>query len=100
MIAAGRLRPGTILRCAYLGQHHQAELLTDGTVRYNGMVYRSLSAAGEAVKCVMRGPDIPDSVRATDGIGFWSAEDAIVGDVVTIKEIRARVARAAGDPQP
>jgi hypothetical protein len=37
MIAAGRLRPGAILYGDYLGHTHQAELLTDGQVRYHGI---------------------------------------------------------------
>lgn len=91
MIAAGRLRPGTLLRGTYLGQRHTAELLADGTVRFGGQVYSSLSAAGAAVKIAMHGSNVSDSTKATDGMDFWQAEDALVGDVVSLKEIRRRV---------
>ncbi len=98
MIAAGRLRPGATLHCEYFGQRHQAELLPDGAVRFNGAAYPSLSAAGTAVKRAIRGLEIPETVAATDGVGFWSAEDALEGDTVTIKEIRARTAHAKTGP--
>jgi hypothetical protein len=32
--------------------------------------YRSLSAAGEAMKVALRGPNIPESVKATGGWSF------------------------------
>ena len=41
---------------------------------------------------VIRGPDIPESIRATDGWSFWQAADAKAGDTVTLKVIRQRVA--------
>ena len=93
MIAAGRLKPGSPLIGFYLGQRHETELLADGQVRYNGRMYASLSAAGAAVKTELRGPDIPDSVLATDGMDFWSAKDEKSGDLVKIKEIRRRTAQ-------
>jgi hypothetical protein len=93
MIAAGRLKPGSALIGFYLGQRHEAQLLADGRVRYSGRMYASLSAAGAAVKTELRGPDIPDSVLATDGMDFWSAKDEKSGDLVKIKEIRRRTAQ-------
>jgi hypothetical protein len=58
-------------------------------------VCSSLSKAGEAVKIASRGPGIPQSVAATDGWDFWSAQDAIERDTVKLKEIRRRAARGA-----
>ncbi|SBT44555.1 restriction system modified-DNA reader domain-containing protein [Micromonospora narathiwatensis] len=92
LLAAGRLRPGTTLFGRYLGQQHTAELLADGRVRYRGEVHNSPSSAGEAVKIAIHGRDITDSRKATDGLDFWQAQDAVTGDVVTLKEIRRRVA--------
>lgn len=98
LIAAGRLRPGTMLYGDYLGSTYRAELLRDGQVRYGGQTHSSLSAAGTAVKLAVRGSDAPASVTATDGMDFWRTEDAHAGDTVTIKEIRRRVADEAADP--
>ncbi|GAA0708064.1 hypothetical protein Drose_30830 [Dactylosporangium roseum] len=95
LIAAGRLRPGAILYGDYLGITYRAELLGDGSVRYGGQVHKSLSAAGAAVKTEVRGQDAAASVIATDGMDFWRAEDSRSGDVVTIKEIRRRIAHGA-----
>ena len=92
LLAAGRLRPGTTLFGRYLGKQHTAELLADGRVRYRGEVHNSPSRAGEAVKIAIHGRDITDSRKATDGLDFWQAQDAVTGDVVTLKEIRRRVA--------
>ncbi|MEU8255498.1 hypothetical protein AB0C06_14695 [Micromonospora inaquosa] len=92
LLASGRLRPGATLSGRYLGEQHAAELLADGRVRYRGRVYNSPSGAGEAVKIGVHGLDITDSRKATDGLDFWQAEDALTGDVVTLKEIRRRVA--------
>jgi C-terminal processing protease CtpA/Prc len=76
----------------YMGQHHTAELLTDGQIRFQEETYGSLSSAGAAVKQAIRGPDIPESIRATDGWSFWRATDVKAGDSVTLKVIRQRVA--------
>ncbi|MER5454634.1 hypothetical protein ABT008_07620 [Micromonospora sp. NPDC002389] len=92
LLAAGRLRPGTTLIARYLGQQHTAELLADGRVRYRGENHNSPSRAGEAVKIALHGRDITGSRKATDGLDFWQAQDAVKGDVVTLKEIRRRVA--------
>jgi len=100
MITAGRLRPGATLHGDYQGVTHQAELLSDGQVRYGGQNHSSPSAAGRAVKVHVLGVDTPESRISTDGLDFWRATDALSGDVVSIKEIRRRTARdaaASGD---
>jgi hypothetical protein len=43
------------------------------------------------MKVALRGPNIPESVKATDGWSFWSATDAN-GQTVKLKELRRRVA--------
>jgi hypothetical protein len=85
-LAGGRIETDS------MGQHHTAELLADGQVRFQEEPYGSLSSAGVAVKEAIRGPDIPESVRATDGWSFWRATDAKAGDTVTLPVIRQRVA--------
>jgi Restriction Enzyme Adenine Methylase Associated len=92
VIRSGRLSAGGRLETDYMGQHHTAELLGDGQIRYQEETYGSLSSAGAAVKQAIRGPDIPESIRATDGWSFWRATDAKAGDTVTLKVIRQRVA--------
>jgi Restriction Enzyme Adenine Methylase Associated len=92
VIQSGRLLAGSRLETDYMGQHHTAELLGDGQIRYQEETYGSLSSAGAAVKQAIRGPDIPVSIRATDGWSFWRATDANAGDTVTLKVIRQRVA--------
>ncbi|WBB76620.1 hypothetical protein O7602_14265 [Micromonospora sp. WMMD1128] len=96
MINAGRLRPGSRLYAKYWGEQHLAELLPDGSIRYHGQAFSSPSAAGEAVKIRLHGSGITPSRKATDGLDFWSAEDALTGETVTLKEIRRRVARNGG----
>lgn len=98
MIEAGRLRPGTPLQADYFGRTYRAELLGDGRVRYGGTAYSSLSAAGAAVKVDARGPETPETVLATDGMEFWRAEDTHLGDLVSIKEIRRRIAQGTSTP--
>jgi hypothetical protein len=93
LMSAGRLQPGTVLHGRYLRERHTAELLADGRIRYRGEVYNSPSGAGEAVKIAIHGADISDTRKATDGFDFWQAQDAVTGDVVTLKEIRRRVAQ-------
>jgi len=67
-------------------------VLDDATIRYAGSSYPSLSAAGIAVKLAVRGADIPDSVKATDGWGFWRAQDPTTGTSVLLRELRRGVA--------
>jgi hypothetical protein len=92
VIESGRLQAGGRIEVDYMGQHHTAELLADGQISFQGETYGSLSSAGVAVKQAVRGPDIPDSIRATDGWAFWRATDAKAGDTITLKVIRQRVA--------
>jgi Restriction Enzyme Adenine Methylase Associated len=92
VIASGRLQAGGRIETDYMGQRHTAELLADGQVSFQGKTYRSLSSAGIAVKEAIRGPGIPDSVRATDGWAFWRATDAKASDTTTLKVIRQRAA--------
>jgi hypothetical protein len=92
MIARGRLRAGTSLECRYFGRCHTAELLADGSVRHQGQVYTSLSAAGTAVKVGVHGPSVTESTTATDDMDFWHARDARDGDIVSLKVIRRRTA--------
>jgi hypothetical protein len=92
LIDSGRLQAGGLIMADYMGEHHTAELLADGQIRFQGETYGSLSSAGAAVKRAIRGPDIPESVRATDGWGFWRATDAKAGDTTTLKVIRQRLA--------
>jgi len=87
----GFLHP-TRLDTDYMGQHHTAGLFADGQVRFQDETYGSLSSAGVAVKQAVRGPDIPESIRATDGWSFWRATDAKAGDTVPLKILRQRVA--------
>ncbi len=92
LIRAGRLRSGTRLYARYRGEQYVAELLPDGRIRYRDQVLKSPSAAGEAVKIEVHGTGISPTRKATDGLDFWSAEDAMTGEIATLKEIRRRVA--------
>jgi hypothetical protein len=92
VMASGRLQAGGRIDAHYMGEHHTAEILADGQIRLLGETYGSLSSAGAAVKQAVRGPDIPETVYATDGWGFWHATDAKAGDTTTLKVIRQRVA--------
>jgi Restriction Enzyme Adenine Methylase Associated len=92
VLGSGRLQAGSRLEADYRGQHHVAELLADGRIRLAGETYGSLSSAGTAVKRAVLGPDIPQSVYATDGWLFWRATDARAGDTTTLRVIRQRVA--------
>jgi Restriction Enzyme Adenine Methylase Associated len=92
VMASGRLQAGSRLEADYRGQHHTAELLADGQIRFAGETHGSLSSAGAAVKRAVLGPDIPESVYATDGWVFWRATDAQAGDTTTLRVIRQRVA--------
>jgi hypothetical protein len=83
VIRSGRLLAGGRIETDYMGQHHTAELLADGQIRFQEGTYGSLSSAGVAVKQAVRGPDIPESIRATDGWSFWRATDTKAGDTVT-----------------
>jgi hypothetical protein len=73
VIKSGRLLMGSRLETDYMGHHHTAELLADGQIRFQEETFGSLSSAGVAVKQAVRGPDIPESIRATDGWSFWRA---------------------------
>lgn len=96
VIALGRLAPGPI-EASYDGRVWPATVDASGTISFGSETFRSLSAAGEAVKIASRGPEVPASVRATDGWGFWRAHDAVTGDTVTLKEIRYRSVGIASD---
>lgn len=65
------------MRVRYKGNWYRARLRRDGTIRYDGVVYRSPSAAGNAVR-----------KRPTNGWQFWQYERA-PGDWVPLSKIRA-----------
>lgn len=91
LLRSGRIQPGHVT-ARYDGQTWNGHLTEDGAVIFQGQRYPSLSAAGAAAKMAARGPDIPESIKATDGWDFWSARDLVQDDLVTLKEIRRRAA--------
>jgi hypothetical protein len=95
VIAAGLLAAGTTLEAEYLGQHHTAELLADGRVRYAGEVHGALSTAGRAAKIATSGPNTPESTLSTDGWDFWRARHPRTGQLVRLKELRRQAAGLA-----
>lgn len=78
-----------------MGRRHAAELLADGSIRYGGEPFRSLSSAGRAVKIAVSGPDTPESTLSTDGWDFWRARDPRTGQSVKLKDLRRRAASSA-----
>jgi len=92
LLRSGRLLPGPLFS-RYDGKTWEAELTDAGEVLFRREMYSSLSTAGSAVKTAARGPGLPKSVLATDGWDFWSARDAVQGDVVSLKLIRRRLAQ-------
>jgi len=83
LLAAHRLFPGR-LEGRYKKVLYTAELMADGSIRYDGIAYPSPSAAAKAVK---------NSV--TDrGWNFWYTENHVDGDRTTLLEIRRRYAEA------
>ena len=89
-----KLSPGAILEAIYRGQRHTAEVLQDGRTRYAGTVYKSLSAAGGALKLVAKQPGEASDVNpSTDGWNFWRTRDETTGELVTMKEVRRRAAQ-------
>lgn len=66
----------TNMRVRYKGKLYRARIRHDGTIRYDGVVYRTPSAAGMAVR-----------KKATNGWQFWQYERA-PGDWVPLSKIR------------
>ncbi|MFD8622323.1 hypothetical protein ACFV4E_00240 [Streptomyces hygroscopicus] len=95
LMAAGRVLPGATIHADYMGQSHTAKVSPDGSIEYQGTKYQSLSAAGRAMKELVAGPGTPETTLATDGWGFWRAEDAVQGDIASLKMIRRRAAGSA-----
>ncbi len=94
LLDSGRLAPTTI-EATYLGQHHTAEILPDGRVRYSGAIYGSLSGAGSAMRIAVKQPEESSSWSpSTDGWSFWHALDEKTGKLVALKVIRRRAAQS------
>lgn len=81
LMAAGRLLPGP-LTGTYKGGTYKAELLVDGTIKYGGDNYRSVSGAAMAAK----------RVPTDRGWNWWYTENHIDRDRVTLLEVRRRYA--------
>ncbi|WP_084579905.1 hypothetical protein [Kutzneria sp. 744] len=92
LIDAGLLSTRRPLTAEWRREQRQAELLSDGSLRFNGQNYKSLSSAGEAVKMDIAGLDLKESTRATDGWEFWTAPDPTSGEPERLKELRRRLA--------
>jgi hypothetical protein len=95
LLRVGRIVPG-LITARYDGRSWEAEISHDGSIHFQSKPCSSLSEAGKAVKVASRGPDIPQSVAATDGWDFWSAVDVKQGDEVKLKEIGRRAAAIPG----
>lgn len=93
LISRGLLSAGATLMCQREGRELTGTLLADGSIEVAGATYRTPSAAGAAAKMAMAGGPLPDSVKATDGWGFWQTKDS-TGAVVTLKDLRRRAARS------
>lgn len=65
-----------VLRARYKGQKYVAVVRRDGTIRYDGVVYKTPSGAGAAVRR-----------RPTNGWAFWSYERA-PGDWVRLATLK------------
>lgn len=92
LLAVGLLTVGATLEGDYMGRRHTAELLANGSVRYGGETFRSLSSAGRAVKVAVSGPGTPESTLSTDGWDFWRVRDPRTGQSVKLKGLRRRAA--------
>lgn len=92
VVESGRLRVGDTLDAKHLESRHTAVVEDGGMINYQGSKYDSPSGAGGAAKVVQFGPEVPDSVKATDGWTFWHATDTLTGEHVSLKELRRRVA--------
>jgi hypothetical protein len=92
LVRLGRIAPDAAIEASSAGQQATAQVTADGAVLFGEQAFRSLSAAGEAVKVAIAGPDLPQTTRATDGRAFWRATDPVRGDVVSLREIRRRAA--------
>ncbi|MEQ8849810.1 hypothetical protein [Botrimarina sp.] len=83
MMRDGVLRQGQELVSEYKGETVTAVLTADAKVRFEGTVYKSLSAAGAAAK-----DHVGDQgALPTDGWLFWQTANG-KGEVVTLKAIR------------
>lgn len=90
VIDAGLLNPPLKLRVHYKGRDLEADLLPDGTVRFNGQVFNSCStAADEARRSVVGGNP------HTNGWTFWSYRNskgqAVLLDVARRELLRRKV---------
>jgi hypothetical protein len=76
LLAARLLRPGTMLRKRYLGEELVAEIDADGSVRFQGRSYSSLSIAAGAARVSVKGKP-PDGRRyyQTNGWTWWEFKD-------------------------
>ncbi len=89
LLQQGLVAPGAVLEATVGGRVERATLRSDGWVLYANVAYRSLSAAGGAVKEAVAGRDLSVSERSTDGWAFWHARDHD-GNSVALKELRRR----------
>jgi len=69
LIGAGLLKAPLRLFRRYKGSMMEATLLSDGRIEFQGVAYKSFSAAGEAAKVAVTGKKVN-----TDGWSFWQIE--------------------------
>ncbi len=73
---AGYVKKPMRMRVKYKGKTYRARIRRDGMIRYDGVIYKTPSAAGMAVR-----------KRPTNGWQFWQVERA-PGDWVSLTKIR------------
>ena len=71
LIRSGFIRAGQIVQARYRATDLKATITEDGKVKFAGVVYQTLSAAGAAAKNYVSGK----GYLATDGWTFWEMND-------------------------
>ena len=81
LLQAGNLKAGTILTAVYKGNRYQARVQKDGTIKYEGEVYNSLSTLGRII-LANQGVAKP----AVNGWMFFTVK--VSGETITLKALR------------
>jgi hypothetical protein len=90
LIAAGLLKPPLNLNMHYKGREFKAELLPDGTIRFQGKIFKTCSAAAGFAKSAVAGR------RMTANGWYWWHHQDQDGNPVPLDAARQKYLKRKG----
>ena len=93
LINKGLINPPLQLEAMYKGSNLTATIQADGTVRFGGKSYNSLSTAAGMARASLRKPPPGRKYPQTNGWTFWKYRGTKTGELLSIDILRKKISK-------